>query len=413
MTTNDKNRLRSLAQRQRELAYSPQMEALRSRYWELNTKKSGTLPTVRIETAGFANELIPQSECQCTDKFARLIENQILYYLYHYSIVGDDQLVPKTFQIRWRVNVDYFGFPVSRTTGTAANGSQLGYRVDHAINSIAEDFHKLKPLKASVDREFTGRLRAAAEESIGDLLPVEMTGWPALATFLTRQLLDLMSMENFYLAMMDSPDDVHRLMEYLLQNALILMNFWESEGIMSVNNGETDLQNSTYPFTDKLPAPGFSGRPRLIDMYLRTDSQETVGISPEMFAEFCLPYYKRLCAMAGLWYYGCCEPVHPIWEQLSAIPNIKKVSISKWCNEEIMGQHLRNSGIIYTRKLDAVFAGLDKEIDAEGLARYVRTTMKKAQGCQIEFIYREIPTTYGNPGKLKTVTDIIRREINR
>jgi hypothetical protein len=116
--------------------------------------------------------------------------------------------------------------------------------------------------------------------------------------------------------------------------------------------------------------------------------------------------------MGGLWYYGCCEPVHPIWESsLITIPNIKKVSISKWCDEEMMGHHLRNSGIVYSRKVDATFVGLEGDIKADELAGYIRATMKHAKECQIEFIYRDILSTYGNPGKLKTAVDIIRREI--
>ena len=412
MTLKEKNRLRELAKQYMELACSPGMELLRKQHRDLNLRKNGTRPVIRIETAGFANELIPAAEHQCTDPFAAMIETRLLYFIYHERFCGDDQLVPKTYQMDWKINVDYFGFPVTKTTGTAANGSTLGFRVNHAINNIAGDFHKLKPLGASVDREYTGKYRTAVEDSIGDILPVEMTGWPALVTFLTRQLLDLMSMENFYLAMIDTPGDVHRIMEYLLQNAFILMNFFETENIMYVNNGEVDLRNSSYPFTDQLPAPGYGGKPRLKDMFMRTDSQETVGIAPDMFIEFCLPYYRRLCAPGGLWYYGCCEPVHPVWENaLSKIPNIKKVSISKWCNEEIMGHHLQNSGIIYSRKIDSTFIGLTGEIDAGGLAEYIRRSMKYAKNCQIEFIAREIISIYGNPGKLKTSTDIMRKEI--
>ena len=94
------------------------------------------------------------------------------------------------------------------------------------------------------------------------------------------------------------------------------------------------------------------------------------------------------------------------------IPNIKKVSIRKWCNEEIMVHHLRNSGIIYSRKIDSTFVGLGGEIDAEGLAKYIQGTMKNAKECQIEFTYREIQTMYGTPSKLRTAVDIMRNEIN-
>jgi hypothetical protein len=133
-----------------------------------------------------------------------------------------------------------------------------------------------------------------------------------------------------------------------------------------------------------------------------------------MFDEFCLPYYRRLCAEGGLWYYGCCEQVHPVWEgRLGSIPNIKKVSISKWCNEKTMGRLLQNTGIVYSRKIDATYTGIAPGIDAEGLAANIRNTMKYAGECQIEFISRDMICTHGNigNGNLKTAVEIIRHEI--
>ena len=40
------------------------------------------------------------------------------------------------------------------------------------------------------------------------------------------------------------------------------------------------------------------------DMWSGMDSQETVGVSPELFHEFCFPYYRDLAAMYGLVYWA-------------------------------------------------------------------------------------------------------------
>ena len=77
-----------------------------------------------------------------------------------------------------------------------------------------------------------------------------------------------------------------------------------------------------------------------------------------------------------------------------------------------MGHHLRNSGIVYSRKIDSTFIGLKGDVDADGLAKYMQGTMKHAKDCQIEFIAREIISLNGNPGKLKTAVDIMQREIS-
>ena len=64
------------------------------------------------------------------------------------------------------------------------------------------------------------------------------------------------------------------------------------------------------------------------------DSQETSGLSPRMYAEIVFPYYREVMAQFGLVSYGCCEATHAIWEDcLSKVPNLRKVSISPWCDE--------------------------------------------------------------------------------
>jgi hypothetical protein len=58
--------------------------------------------------------------------------------------------------------------------------------------------------------------------------------------------------------------------------------------------------------------------------------------------------------------------VHPFWEDIRLLPHLKKVSISRWCNEKFMGEALRGTGIVYSRKPDPRFLGIDVKLD-EGL----------------------------------------------
>ena len=69
------------------------------------------------------------------------------------------------------------------------------------------------------------------------------------------------------------------------------MTWAESEGLLRINNANQDSFGSSYNFTTQLPAPGYDGgRARLSDMWGNANSQETVGVSPKMFHEFCFPY---------------------------------------------------------------------------------------------------------------------------
>src|SRR5271169_316988 len=129
--------------------------------------------------------------------------------------------------------------------------------------------------------------------------------------------------------MYDAPDKLHQLMAYLRDNALATMRWAEAEGLLRLNNRNHESFGSSYNFTTKLPAADYAGGPlRLCDMWGATNSQETVGISPELYHEFVFPYYRDICQPLGLLYYGCCEPVHPFWEDVRRLPHLKKVSIS-------------------------------------------------------------------------------------
>ena len=163
----------------------------------------------------------------------------------------------------------------------------------------------------------------------------------------------------------------------------------EREG--RLRNGTTDqhLCQGTYCYTNRLTST--EGPSRLADMWLYMDSQETSSISPEMYAEFVFPYYKRVMDRFGLVSYGCCEPVHPVWDKcLSTIGTLAKVSISPWCDEAFMGERLRNRRAVYLRKPSPNLLGLAEPLDEDALRAHFRHTAECASGCKLELAQRDV-----------------------
>jgi len=148
-------------------------------------------------------------------------------------------------------------------------------------------------------------------------------------------------------------------------------------------------------------------------MWGNANSQETVGVSPKMFHEFCFPYYRDVCAPMGWVYYGCCEPADPFWGDLSQIPNLKKVSISRWCDEPFMGEALQGTGIVYSRKPDPNFLSVDRTLDEEAWAAHIRATLEATRGVFVEFIVRDVYTVHGDLGNARRAVEIARKEIDR
>src|SRR5262249_20255092 len=82
------------------------------------------------------------------------------------------------------------------------------------------------------------------------------------------------------------------------------------------------------------------------------ESQETVGISGDMFAEFVLPYQLPLLERFGLNCYGCCEHLDSrIKHVVRLVPRLRRVSVAPKANQEALAAALgRNT--IFSRKSD-------------------------------------------------------------
>ena len=191
------------------------------------------------------------------------------------------------------------------------------------------------------------------------------------------------------------------------------MRWAEAENLLRPNNGNQDSFGSSFNFTTKLPASGCNGGPaRLSDMWGASNSQETVGVSPKMFHEFCFPYYRDVCQPLGLLYYGCCEPAHPFWEDLGKLPHLKKISISRWCDEKLMGEALKGTDIVFSRKPDPNFLAVPAKLDEEAWAAHIQETLAATHGVFVEFIIRDVYTVHGDLNNPRRAVEIARHEID-
>ena len=128
-----------------------------------------------------------------------------------------------------------------------------------------------------------------------------------------------------------------------------------------------------------------------------------------MFGEFFFPYYLDVARNFGLLCYGCCEPVHKIWEKyISKLPGLRKVSISPWCDEGYMGEALKGSNVIYHRKPSPNYVGVGKELDEAGFCKHIIKTMKCARGCKLEISFRDVYTLEANIQKPRRAVQIVR-----
>jgi hypothetical protein len=406
--------LRDLAHKQAEYAALPVMAQREQMWYDLNDGRLGARPPVIVETWTFDRDFMPASVFRCTSEAGRAIERQLLRNIRNHELIDDDKVMPGTFDVGWFVEIDEFGVRIERETVQDAQGVETGYRFLHPIKDLERDLDALRPAACRVDRQRTMAWQAFLEELLGDLLPVCVRTGTYGGTMLTHRVVELMGMQAFFTAMYDTPGAVHRLMGFLRDNALRVMRWAEGEGLLRLNNGNQDSFGSSYNFTTRLPAPEYKGGPaRLCDMWGASNSQETVGVSPAMFHEFCFPYYLDVCEPVGLLYYGCCEPAHPFWDDIRQLPHLKKVSISRWCDQAFMGEALRGTGVVFSRKPNPNYLSVDARLDEEAWATHIGETLEATRGVPVEFIVRDVYTVHGDLDNPRRAVEVARREIDR
>jgi hypothetical protein len=404
--------LRELARKQSTYAALPIMGERKRMWQDLNDARPARPPVI-IETWTFDRDFLPDRLLRCSSPSAKGIEKQLLRNIRNHELINDDKVIPDTFDIGWFVDIDELGVPIGREVVPDAQGVDTGFRILHPITDLQRDFDLLKPARCSVDREKTLRWQAFLNELFGDLLPVHIRTGPFGCNMLTYRVIELMGMEAFFMAMIEQPEMVHKLMAFLRDNSLRVMKWAEDEGLLRSNSGNQVSFGSSPNFTSLEPADDAASTPAsLSDMWGCANSQETVGVSPTMYNEFCFPYYREAVAPLGHLYYGCCEPVHSFWKDIRQLPHLKKVSIPRWCDQRFMGEALRGTDIVFSRKPDPNFLGVDETLNEAGWSSHIHDTLEATRGVAVEFIIRDVYTVHGNLDKPRRAVELARQLID-
>ncbi|MCL2081498.1 MAG: hypothetical protein FWH16_05290 [Oscillospiraceae bacterium] len=402
MSVKDRGILRELAAKQMELANSPQMSELR-RDWRLHGAFSpASRPMILIETPTFEQDILPPL-MRCEGEEARALERELLLAVVNHTLFGDDTVVRDYMPVTPRRYMVPFGIEVRREQ--AGTGS-LGHHFVPSIQDLERDFHKLGRSKYVLDWDSTRRELDLRNSVYGDILPARQAGF-SLYCVLTQDIVHIMSMEDMFISMYDYPELFHRMMAMLADDYLAYFDLLEAENALMPTAEDCGVGQGSYCYNEELPAQG--GGLRTTDIWGYMDSQETTGVSPELFAEFVAPYYRRVIRRYGLLSYGCCEAVDPIWDCfLSGLDNLRKLSVSAWADEAYIGERLRGRNIVYMRKPSPNLLGVGSELDERAVTDHIGQTVRAAEGCHLELVQRDVYSINNTPDKVRRYVELIR-----
>ena len=400
----DVNRLRTLAAAQRALAESPAMRTLQADWRKHGAFAPDARPMVRIEVGPFAQEAItPQLLCE--HEAARAIEFRLLMHTAAHVLLGDDTVVEDFYAVPLKTTFIPFGLPPRRQETGGVGHRQIPY-----IHDLEADFAKLGKSVFTIDRLDTEREADAADALFGDLLPVRIRGAsPRISPW--KDIVLIMDMEDLFTALYDYEELYHEMMRRLIGDHMERLDALEAAGALYPTTDSQYLFQGSYCYTDALPQErAVSTR----DIWGYMDAQEASSVSPAMFKTHLLPYYRQVAERFGHLSYGCCEPVHGLWANcLDQFANLRKVSISPWCDEVFMGNVLRGRKVVFLKKPPSNFLGVGNVLNEAAVSAHFDATVQAAHHCALEIVQRDVYGLHGPLEKARRYITLIRRCVER
>ena len=390
LDSDDRDVLRGLAEHVAEIAECPQMLATRQLWRQIN-RLERTRPVVFCDPENGWNEIVTEAEMRCRGKLARRWEMDLRKEIFWGTEMGDDKPVEPYFDVPYTVSDDDWGLkPEYRRTDSS--GSMVW---DAPLKDYASDLTRLHSPQFEIDWETTNGCLGLAHEVFDGVLTVRLKGswWWSLGITLPAVL--LRGLNDIFFDLEDHPDELKQLFAIISRGHLDKLDYLETNGLLSLNNDGTYVGSGGFGFTDELPAADFAGRVRCADMWGFTESQETVNVSPQMYAEFIFPFEKPIMDRFGLTCYGCCEPLHARWHQVREHHRLRRVSCSPWVDIERMANCLQDKYIFSLKPNPASIAS--PTIDEDSIRDSLRESLQKTKGCVVEILMKDNHTLGGRP----------------
>ena len=397
LNKHDVEVIRGLAERVAQIAALPVQEE-KQRLWRKLNALDAERPMVMIDQVCWHEMNIDDElTLRCTDEECREYEGQLRRTLYQWEHFPVDMVVEPFVRVPKAIENTGFGVVVKELVAvTDPSNDIVAHEYENQFQRD-DDLEKIHEPRASHDAEETERRIAVAHELFDGLLDVLPWGadlylslWDPLSTW--------MGVENALYALVDRPEFMHRLLARMTDGYLSMLDQHEEQGLLC---GRQSVIHCTGAHTDELPAAGYDpDKPRTKDLWMFGMAQMLAAVSPEMVEEFEVAYTARICERFGRVYYGCCEPLDGKMAEVRKIPNVRKVSMSPWVNEE-RGAAEIGSGFVYSRKPNPALLAGDHFRDDEIREHLLKTRRCcDEHGCNLELILKDISTVCYEPERL-------------
>jgi hypothetical protein len=342
-------------------------------------------------------ELAPR----CVHPWARELETSLRRTIYQAKHMPGDMVVSPFIECPKVFHSTDFGIVEKVETAVTDEGSEIYSRHFEIQIEGPGDIEKIRMPKITYLEKATGYRYAAMRELFEGIAEVRLVGqthiWYTPWDFLIRWW----GIQEALMDLVVRPEMVHGAYERMVDAWMTELDQLDDLNLLSLDANNTRIGSGGYGYVSALPGADYdAGHVHPHNMWGCSNAQIFASVSPGMHWEFAVEHDLRWLARFGLTYYGCCEPLDKKMDVLRRIPNLRKVSVSPWCDSRGAARAIGDSYVMSRKPSPAIF--VPQPFDLGEAERQLREFLDEAEevGGHTEIIMKDISTVAYRPENL-------------
>ena len=402
LSMTEKTALRQLAEKYMKYATLP-IQNEKIILWKSINAGTMQRPMVCMDQLPISELLCDDITCVVTDPFWRDVEWNLRIKLYMWERFPVDMVLEPYISLPKAITNTGYGVSADRESLGEQGTSAMSQHFTPVIETI-EDVSKITDKVISFDEKLNEIHRQEACELFENVAPFVMRNHPGnhmdygFYLGLWDILSELIGIEESYVGLLTDPDLIHAAMNRLTESTIACINQANELGF---HDDITNRCHCSYTYNDiLLPESGMGKGPYSQNSWAFGLAQIFTAISPAMFEEFEFPYIKRLAEHFGMVYYGCCDRMDDRLDIIKRISNVRKISCSPWSDRKNFAENIGTDIVMSNKPSPAFLAAHTLDEAAIRADLQLSCDLAKSNGCNLEFILKDVSTVYGNPQHL-------------
>lgn len=407
----DKRILRELGKRKAEIAEDSKQQQKISLWKDLNSLKK-VRPLVWInEIPWHEMDIDGELRLETRTRFSQYLETRLKRSIYLWKHMPVDSIVESILPCYLVIDNNGFGISEQIDIATTDKDSDIVSREFTPQILNEDDIQKIKNPKITLDQEATTKKYQIMSDIFEGILKVEKRGIPGFWFAPWDELIRWWGVQEALADLALRPDLVHKVMDKLTGAYLHMLDQYEDQDLLNLNNCNYRIGSGGLGYTDELPGKDFDpDHIKASNIWGSGAAQIFSGVSPEMHQEFSLAFEIKWMKRFGLNYYGCCEPLSRKMEILEKIPNLRKISMSPWVDLNQAAEALKDNYVFSYKPNPSIFA--EDSWDPEGIKKKLSEDLEKIKNCRVEIIMKDISTVKYKPQRLWEWAEIAMDTVN-